>query len=433
MPLGEIPLENSTENEIRPSRLVAASPVYYGWVILVVSTIGGAMTSPGQTFAVSVFIDHFIEDLDLSRSLVSTLYSAGTLTASFALPFVGRQFDRRGARLLVALCSLLLGLACIYMGFVRNAVMLGLGFFMLRLLGQGSLSLVTKNAINQWWVRRRGLAMGISGVAAGLLGMGGFPTLINWLIGLGGWREAYMVLGAVLVLVMFPLGWIFIRNRPEEYGLVPDGIAGGADDEAGAAFVEENWTLSAALHTPAFWVVAAGLASMSMLNTGLTFHIFSIFKDAGLSATVTASVFIPLAATGALAQLGSGVLVDRVPMKYLLAVALVLMATTLVLAPRLSGVEMALGFGMLMGVHNGIEMIVSSVVWPQFFGRRHMGAITGLASTILVGASALGPMPFGIARDLMGSYATVLTWFALLPLGLAVAALFFGQRPQRAR
>ena len=196
------------------SRLVAASPIYYGWVILIVGTLGSVMTSPGQTYAVSVFIDYFIEDLGLSRSLVSTLYSVATLTASFALPFVGRQFDKRGARLMVPLCSLLLGLACIYMSFVLNAVMLGLGFFALRLLGQGSLSLVTKNAINQWWVRRRGLAMGISGVAAGLLGMGGFPTLINWLIGLGGWREAYMVLGAVLVLVMFPLGWIFIRNQP---------------------------------------------------------------------------------------------------------------------------------------------------------------------------------------------------------------------------
>ena len=90
--------------------------------------------------------------------------------------------------MLVAVSSLLLGLACVYMGFVRNAVMLGLGFFLLRLLGQGSLSLVSKNAINQWWVRRRGMAMGISGLAGAALGMGCFPTLCNWLIGVGGWR-----------------------------------------------------------------------------------------------------------------------------------------------------------------------------------------------------------------------------------------------------
>lgn len=412
--------------------MVAASPVYYGWVILVVGTLGGVMTSPGQTYAVAVFIDYFIEDLGISRSLVSTLYSAGTLTASFALPFVGRQFDKRGARLMVALFSLLLGLACIYMGFVRNAMMLGLGFFALRLLGQGSLSLVSKNAINQWWVRRRGMAMGISGVAGSLLGLGGFPTLINWLIGWSDWRDAYMALGLLLLLVMLPLGWIFIRNRPEEYGLVPDGIAGGVSAEDGTGFVEENWTLAEALRTKAFWVFAVGLASASMLNTGLTFHLFSIFKDSGLSAAVTASVFIPLAATGALAQLGSGVLADRVPVRYMLALGLLLMAAVLVLAPQLSSVEMALGLGVLMGLQGGIEMIVASVVWPQYFGRQHMGAITGLASTIMVGASALGPMPFGIARDLIGNYTAVLTWFALLPLALAVAALLFGQRQQKA-
>ena len=180
------------------SRLVAASPIYYGWVILIVGTLGSVMTSPGQTYAVSVFIDYFIEDLGLSRSLVSTLYSVATLTASFALPFVGRQFDKRGARLMVPLCSLLLGLACIYMSFVLNAVMLGLGFFALRLLGQGSLSLVSKNAINQWWVRRRGMAMGISGVAGSLLGLGGFPLLVTWLIAYSGWRDAYIGLGLLL-------------------------------------------------------------------------------------------------------------------------------------------------------------------------------------------------------------------------------------------
>tara|TARA_B110000438_G_scaffold160497_1_gene153751 strand:+ start:652 stop:897 length:246 start_codon:yes stop_codon:yes gene_type:complete len=70
-------------DEKRPSRLVNASPVYYGWVILAVGTFGGIMASPGQTYAFSAFLDHFITDLELSRSFVSTLYTVGTLTASF--------------------------------------------------------------------------------------------------------------------------------------------------------------------------------------------------------------------------------------------------------------------------------------------------------------------------------------------------------------
>ena len=77
------------------SRLVSASPVYYGWVILAVGAIGGVMTSPGQTYAFSAFLSHFISDLGLSRTVVSTLYTVGTLAASFVLPFVGRRFDQR--------------------------------------------------------------------------------------------------------------------------------------------------------------------------------------------------------------------------------------------------------------------------------------------------------------------------------------------------
>ena len=172
------------------------------------------MTSPGQTYAFSAFLDHFIADLGLSRSLVSTLYTGGTLAASFVLPYVGRQFDQRGARVMMAIVTLLFGLACIYMSFVRNALMLAVGFFLLRQLGQGSLSLVSKSVINLWWVRKRGLVIGIGGIAGALLS-GLFPYIINALIPLYGWRTTYAILGGVLLLFMLPIGWLLVRNRPE--------------------------------------------------------------------------------------------------------------------------------------------------------------------------------------------------------------------------
>ena len=416
----------------RSSRLVKSSPVYYGWVIMVVGSLGGVMTGPGQTSAFSAFLDHFIEDLELSRSLVSTLYTAGTLTASFVLPFVGRQFDRRGARVMITIVSLLLGLACLYMGLIQNALMLFIGFFLMRQLGQGSLSLVSKNVINLWWVRRRGMAMGISGVIGALLG-GLFPYMINTLISAYGWRATYMILGAMLILFMLPLGWIFIRNRPEDHGLLPDGDTAAGEDAAARsrAPVETNWPLSRAVRSRVFWLATAGFASMAMLNTGLIFHLFSILEDGGLSSTVAASVFVPIAATGALVQLASGLAVGRVPLHVLLALCLVLDALVLVAAPALSSTAMAYGFGVLMGVQSGVEMLVVSVIFANYYGRRHLGSIAGFASTMMVGASALGPMPIGIARDLMGSYTTVLTGFAILPFALGLACLFFCRPPER--
>jgi MFS family permease len=93
---------------------------------------------------------------------------------------------------------------------------------MLRQFGQGSLSLVSKNVINLWWVRRRGRMMGIVGVFGALLG-GLFPYLINTLIAAYGWRWTYVILGVMVLVVMIPVGWIFTRNRPEDHGLEPDG------------------------------------------------------------------------------------------------------------------------------------------------------------------------------------------------------------------
>ena len=425
-----MPDKHSVPTQHTRSRIINASPIYYGWVILVVGAIGGILTSPGQTYVIAVFIDSFIEDLGVSRSLVSTLYTVGTLLASLALPFVGRQIDKRGPRIVIGAVSFLLGLACIYMGFIRNTLMLGIGFLALRMFGQGSLSLVSKNAINQWWVRRRGLAMGITGVVTALLGPGTFPGVINWMIPIYGWRMSYILLGAGVLIIMVPLGLIFIRNKPEDYGLQPDGHTFD-DEEKRSAPVEDNWTLDEAIHTPTFWIVSAAMGSMSALSTGLFFHFFSIFDDSGLSSTVAASVFLPIAAVGASVQLVAGVLIDRVPIRVLIAISLVLQSIILVMAPNLTSAEMALSMGLLMGIRGGLQMIVSSVIWAKFFGRRYLGSITGVSSTLMVASSALGPMPFGLARDWFGSYHLVLTSFAVIPILLSILCLIYAKTPHR--
>ena len=86
-----------------------SAPVFYGWVIAAVGALGLVMTSPGQTYSVSIFIEHFIQDLNISRSLVSSLYTAGTLLGALALPTIGRQIDQRGARTMMPLITTVSG------------------------------------------------------------------------------------------------------------------------------------------------------------------------------------------------------------------------------------------------------------------------------------------------------------------------------------
>jgi len=420
------------ESSGQVSRLVNGSPVFYGWVIMAAGTLGLIMTSPGQTYAVSIFIEHFINDLGISRSLVSTLYTAGTLVGSLALPLLGRLIDQRGPRLLAVVIAALFGLACIYMGFVGNAIMLGIGFLAIRTFGQGGLGLVSQHVMNQWWVRRRGAIMGISGLGLALLGVGGFPTLISHLITIYGWRLTYPLLGGLVLMVMIPVAIVLFRNRPEHFGLLPDGgqpVAAGLLSQP--PLPEVNWTPAEAMRTVAFWVVTLGVAAIAMLSTGLFFHMVSIFTDNNLSAAQAAYVYAPIAITTALANLASGVLMDRIPVRVLLAIALLFQALSLWLAQSLDTITLAVIYGIVLGATSGLMRTVSGVAWADYFGRLHLGSISGSASTILIAGSALGPVPLGLARDAFGSYDVALQALILLPLLLAAASLFTG-RPQKA-
>jgi sugar phosphate permease len=354
------------------------------------------------------------------------------------MPFVGRQIDKRGPRVVVGVVAVLFALACVYMSFVQSAVMLGIGFFFIRMLGQGSMSIVSGNILNQWWVRRRGLILSIAGVVSSLLGSGSFPTLINILIERFGWRGSYQVLGLAVAVIMVPVGQLFYKRRPEDYGLLPDGektrpsagsVGVGMDVSGQSAFVEENWTSREAVRTAAFWIIGLGLGSISMLSTGLQFHMVSIFADAGLAIQVAAGAFMSVALMGALVRIISGVLVDRIPARFLLFVALLGQTAALLIAPHLNSFTAGI-YGLVLGATGSLQMTVSSVIWAKYFGRKHLGSITGVAAVLNVGGSALGPMPMGIARDLFGNYTLGLTILAVLPFALGIVALF-SRRPQR--
>ena len=122
--------DNSPTQKGNSKNILHSVPFFYGWVIMAVGTLGLIMTSPGQTYTESIFIEYLIEDLNLSRSLISSLYSFGTLVGGFSLPLWGKQIDRKGPRLMITIVSILFGLSLIYMGFVQSNWMIGLGFIL---------------------------------------------------------------------------------------------------------------------------------------------------------------------------------------------------------------------------------------------------------------------------------------------------------------
>jgi len=316
-------------NETSAQKIIDKTPFFYGWVIMAVGTLGMIMTSPGQTYTESIFIEYLIEDLNLSRSMISSLYAFCTMVGGISLPLWGKEIDRKGTRWMISIVSALFGLSLVYMGFVQNALMVGLGFILIRMLGQGSLGLVSQTAINHWWVQKRGMIMGISGLAMSLIGMGTFPNLIYRLISAFDWRLTYIILGISLLIIMAPLGYLLIRDHPEAYGLNSDGQKTNPltenEDKENLNLAEDNWTLKEAIKTRVFWVFGLGISLFTLLITGLTFHLVSIFQSQGLDAATAAWVFLPLSVTGALTNLLVGYLSDHLPLRFLLAFGLVLL------------------------------------------------------------------------------------------------------------
>ena len=417
----------STGTEVRSqSSIIDAVPFYYGWIVVAAAMTGMAMTIPGQTAGVSLFIDAFIEDLRLSRSVVSVAYTIATVTAALILTQVGRWIDRFGPRLAVAVITVLFAFTCVGMGYAAGLATVFVGFTLLRALGPGSLSLASLHVVNLWFVRRRGMAIGLMYVGIAVA-TSFFPLLIEMLIGMYGWRSTYVIVGGGLLLLMLPVGALFFRGQPEKFGLSPDGI-----DDDRAALNEQTLTLDEAQRTVNFWLLTAGSVWIGAIGTGLLFHHFSIMDVNGLSRTTAAAMFLPLGIVTAVGNLGGGYLMDRVSPRYLLAATLFLFAGALSLGPFVGSLQGVWLYGTLFGLAQGMQSAIKGSGYAYYFGREHIGAIKGFSKTLFVGGTALGPLAFAAGYEFLGDYTVPFAASAALALLLGASAFLMDEKEKAA-
>ena len=401
---------------------------FYGWAMLAVAGLALFASGPGQSHTFSVFIGPIGESLGVSTTAVSSAYGLATLVAAFGLPYLGRLVDRLGVRPVLIAVASLFGLAQIAFGAVGGMAALALGFAVLRFLGQGSLMLCSANLVAHWFSRKRGFALSLLGLGFAAT-MAAHPPLAQWLIDTVGWREAWLWLGLLTWLLLLPPILFLVQSRPEDLGLQPDGAPPArTDDDTGRA-ADVGMSAGEALRTVAFWVVALSLATLSMLVTGLFFHQVAIFESLGLSAQLAASIFPISAITMILTTPVIGRALDRLPTRPMFACGMLTMSLVLVALTFVQDLSSAIVYAVLFGINNAVIHSHMNFLWPRFFGRRHLGSIQGTAQTIGVIGASLGPLPFGAAFDLFGSYAGALWLFAFQPVLCAVAILLM--RPPR--
>lgn len=392
---------------------------FYGRRIVVYSAIALAATAPGQTAAISAFVDPMIADLGVSRSAISTSYLIGTLTGALAMPWIGRALDRYGVRRTMAVIGAVFGAVLIGLATVTSLVGLTAGFVGVRMAGQGALGLTATTATALWFSRRRGTALGLVS-AIGASGISLAPMLLERLVSAVGWRQAWAIEGVLVWAVVIPLALLGMRDRPEDVGQHVDGLPPAEGAEPTGA---RGMTRSAAMRTGFFWVVTGGVATSGMLSTAVAFHQISLLGERGLSTIEAAGNFLPQTAAALVATLATGALVDRLSPRWVTSASMGLLAAGLVAGSIVGPGWSAIGFALLIGAAGGSIRTLEAAAFPKYYGTAHLGSIRGFVAAVGVGSTAFGPVLFAVIHDATASYNPALLGTAAIPLLLGAAAL----------
>ena len=426
--------------------------MYTPFVMLLAGVVGNIATLPGQTNGVSPFTDFLLGALPISRSQLSLAYLAGTIFSALAMPAVGAMYDRWGSRKMGAAASLFLGASVLAVSFADVAtgalalllpgvapallatLVMSFGFFLVRFFGQGTLSMTSRNMVMKWFDHRRGMANAILGPLSAI-GFAFAPRFFNTMIVAMGWRAAWQAIGFALVacVVLFTL-FTFRDPSPEEQARIRE-KAGRARTGRLARFSlpeparpERDYTLAEARRTYSFWLFNAVIGFSSLVSTGFTFHVVSIFAMSGMGRDEALAVFLPATLVAVAVQAFGSVVSDYVRLRSFavlhMAGVLMMMVSSLVLGPGLSYWLLVFGLGLntaMMGI-NGV------VVWPRFFGLAHLGRISGESFVWMVAGSAFGPYAYSLSEAFFGSYDAAVRIFACLAAVL-LALSWFAHNP----
>ena len=459
-------------------RLAHRLPFYYGWVIVANTVVISFSTRAVMAVAVlSVFVVPMTSDLGWSRGLFSGAVSLGGLAAVVTAPLIGRWVDRYGAGVLIAASSVITGVCAVGLAFITLPWMFYCLYVPGRMTFSGPLELGIPTAISNWFIRRRPLGLAVDTVAKGA-GLSVMPLVAQFIIIGWDWRTSWAVIGLICLAVGVVPCLLFMARRPEDMGLEPDpapaqtptaGIASfdnigatgsssrnvpsansssssaraGAAPSANVPFgsgnpattssgrpnldaaTEANLTLSQAFHTRAFWLVCGFAAMNYMSQGGISLHQVPHFIHQGIAAplaALTASIY-------AFAQIPGGLfwsaLARRVPVRFLLAAAALLIAAGALGISVSSTFATAMLTSGLMGFAVGGLHLLVRLTWADYYGRQHLGSIRGVTLSAQVSGQAMGPVIAGFMFDYTDSYQLPFWFFAsgvLLAGLLALAA-----------
>jgi sugar phosphate permease len=419
-----------------------------GYGVAAAATVATIASAPGQTFILSQINLPLREAFGIDELTLNSMYTVATVAAAFPLVWIGTWADRLGPRLMLVLIAFAYGFGCLVMASAQGVITVFLGFFLLRLFGQGSLSLVAQHALAMWFHRRLGALHGWKTVLT-FAAWVPFPGLAVYLIHTLGWRGTYLVFAIAIPLVVAPISFWLVRNRPEDLGLQLDGDAPDdtdwkdneediapdptAPDPESAADIpprEPGFSLKEARRTRAFWLLAAIFFLPPMIGTAFLFDIQPMLGARGMTEHDAAIVVSAWSATMAILALPAGWVTDRVHPGILLAFSLAMVALSSLVLWKAQTLVAAASSMVIFGVGQSVGASCASATVARFFGRANHGAIRSSLTRIAVIGTGLGPVIFGLSVRLSGGYTPAMIGFAAACVPILAGVLFMTQPAQ---
>lgn len=374
--------------------------IYYGWIVVGVTAFT-LLVAAGVRAASGVLITPLEDDLGWSRSSISFAISIGLVLYGLAGPIGGSLMDRYGPKRLM-----LAGLALTGLSSVLTATSAALWQFtavwgVLGGMGTGVVATVLGATVaNRWFVRRRGLAIGIFGGASSA-GQLIFVPLLIWVVSASGWRGAVIVLGVTSVLLLVPVLFL-MRDSPSDLGLRP---LGGTDEPAAPQMARTTGVMRGAVRVPEFWLLAGSFFICGATSTGLiATHFLPYSDDEGISKGTAAIILAIIGGMNFVGTIGSGWLTDRYDPRKLLAGYYMFRGLSLFMLPFMTSTSGLVLFAIFFGLDYIATVPPTVSMTADIFGRRNIGTVFGWIFAAHMFGGALAAWLGGVARDMLGDY-----------------------------
>jgi len=415
-------------------------PFFYGWLIVAVVFVSMGIGVNART-AFSLLFPPILDEFRWDRGVTAGAFSFGFLVSAVLSPTLGSMMDRLGPRVVMEL-----GVGLMVAGlllaplttepwhlYLTLGVLVGGGSVCLGYSGQ---SLFLPN----WFVRRRGLAIGMAFAGVGV----GSITLLPWVqtvIEGAGWRAACLAMAALVLVVLAPIN-LLLRKRPEEMGLQPDGDAAPATNAAATqttnvvnpTWAAVDWTLGRAVRTAPFWWIALGYFSGLYAWYAVQVHQTKYLVEIGFSPTMAAWALGLVSLIGIPGQVVLGHLSDRIGREWIWTVSSLGFAVCFVALIALERQPTLPLLYLMVGAQGGLGYGLTSIfgaIVAEIYQGKHYGRIFGTLMLAAIFGGALGPWATGALYDAQGSY-TLAFWICVGLSGVSAVAVWLAA-PRKVR